>query len=235
MAYHHALADTLPSVGFRLLRIGSTVAAIPRSIVGALLPATRREGRVVGLVGVVIVLFIVAFTNLMLRELDDSSRASGQAHVEQLTRAVTYQLGTTLFMVENVMDQASEAVKAHSNVRGVQLNSEHQVATNLLADFLLLDPEGQVVTAMTKAEALANRDLSDRDYFRVHLESRSLATRLNRPIHGRLTGIELLPVSRAVRHAERRADRRPGGDDRHPAASSACGRTSVLRPPTPSC
>jgi PAS domain S-box-containing protein len=199
MAYLNALADTLPSVGFRLLRIGSAGAAIPRSIVGALLPATRREGRAIGLVGVVIVLFIVAFTNLMLRELEDSSRASAQAHVEQLTRAVTYQLGTTLFMVENAMDQASDAVKAHSNIRGVQLSSEHQVATNLLADFLFLDPEGQVVTAMTKAEALANRDLSDRDYFRVHIESRSLATRLNRPLHGRLTGIELFPVSRAVR------------------------------------
>ncbi|MPZ34784.1 MAG: PAS domain S-box protein [Rhodospirillales bacterium] len=203
MAHHHAFAETLPSAGSRLLnlmsRIGSTVAAIPRSIVGTILPATRREGRVIGLVGVVIVLFIVAFTNLMLRELDDSSRTSGQAHVEQLTRAVTYQLGTTLFMVENVMDQASDGVKAHSNIRGVQLNSQHQVATNLLADFLFLDPEGQVVTAMTNAEALANRDLSDRDYFRVHLESHSLATRLNRPIHGRLTGSELFPVSRAVR------------------------------------
>ena len=41
---------------------------------------------------------------------------------------MTYQLGTTLFMVENVMDEASDAVKAHSNVRGVQLDSEHQVA-----------------------------------------------------------------------------------------------------------
>ena len=180
-------------------RIGSAVIALPRSIVHAVLPATRREGRVIGLVGFVIVLFIVAFTNLMLRELDDSSRASGQAHVEQLTRAVTYQLGTTLFMVENALDQASDGVRAHSNIRGVQLNSEHQVATNLLADFIFLDPEGHVVTAMTKAEALANRDLSDRDYFRVHLEGRSLATRLNRPVHGRLSGIELLPVSRAVR------------------------------------
>jgi hypothetical protein len=35
------------------------VIAVPRSIVGAVLPATRREGRVIGLVGVV----IVAFTN----------------------------------------------------------------------------------------------------------------------------------------------------------------------------
>ena len=216
MAYHHALADTLPSVGFRLLRIGSTVAAIPRSIVGALLPATRREGRVVGLVGVVIVLFIVAFTNLMLRELNDSSRTSAQEHVEQLTRAVTYQLGTTLFMVENVMDQASEAVKAHSNVRGVQLNSEHQVATNLLADFLLLDPDGQVMTAMTKAEALTNRDLSDREL-------------LPRPCRKPQSRDPPQPADpwppdrdraspRVARraHAERRLDRRPGGDDRHP-------------------
>jgi PAS domain S-box-containing protein len=203
MAHHYAFAETLPSAGLRFLnllsRIGSSLIAVPRSIVGTLLPATRREGRVIGLVGVVIVLFIVAFTNLMLRELDDSSRASGKAHVEQLTRAVTYQLGTTLFMIENALDQASDGVKAHSNIRGVQLHSEHQVATNLLADFIFLDPEGQVVTAMSRAEELANRDLSDRDYFRVHLESRSLATRLNRPVQGRLTGIELLPVSRAVR------------------------------------
>ena len=203
MANHHAFAETLPSVVPRLLhlmsRIGSAVIAVPRGIVGAVLPATRREGRVIGLVGVVIVLFIVAFTNLMLRELDDSSRASGQAHVEQLTRAVTYQLGTTLFMVENALEQASDHVKAHDDIRTVKLNTEHQVATNLLTDFVFLTPEGRVVTAMSNIEALAHRDLSDRDYFRIHLDSRSVASRLNRPIHGLLSGAPLFPVSRAVR------------------------------------
>ena len=227
--------DTLPSVGFRLLRIGSTVAAIPRSIVGTLLPATRREGRVVGLVGVVIVLFIVAFTNLMLRELDDSSRASGQAHVEQLTRAVTYQFGTTLFMVENVMDQASDAVKAHSNVRGVQLSSEHQVATNLLADFLFLDPEGQVVTAMTKAEALANRDLSDRDYFRVHIESRSRGDAPPPADPWPPDRHRAFPRVARRAPAERRADRRPGGDDRHQGPRARVEGHRPYGPPTPSC
>ncbi len=88
-------------------------------------------------------LFIVAFTNLMLRELEDSSRASGQAHVEQLAKAVTHQLGTTLFMVENALNQASEAVRRTATPAASQLGSEHQVAANLLADFLLSTPRAR--------------------------------------------------------------------------------------------
>ena len=171
MAYHHALADTLPSVGFRLLPDRLDRRRHPSLDRRRAAARHAREGRVIGLVGVVIVLFIVAFTNLMLREIDDSSRASGQAHVEQLASAVTYQLGTTLFMVENALDQASDEIKAHTTTpRRPSSTPSNQVATNLLADFLFLDPEGQVVSAMANAEALANRDLSDRDYFRVHLD-----------------------------------------------------------------
>ena len=176
------------------------MAALPRWVATTVLPAARREGRVIGLVGVVIVLFIVAFTNLMLREIDKSSRASSQAHVEQLANAVTHQLGTTLFMVENALSQASDEIQAHDDAHRItKLDSQNQVAANLLADFFFIDPEGQVVSAMTHAEALAHRDLSDRDYFRIHLDSLSLASLLNRPIHGRLTGADLIPVSRAVR------------------------------------
>lgn len=187
----------LPSAGARVHRLGSRFASF---VAATLLPAERREGRVIGLVGVVIVLFIVAFTNLMLREIDHSSRASNEAHVERLAKAVAYQLGTTLFMIENALNDASDEIQAHNDARGLgKLSSQSQVAGNLLTDFLFIDPEGQVVSVMTHDEGLTHRDLSDRDYFRVHLGGRGLASLISRPVHGRLTGAELIPVSRAVR------------------------------------
>lgn len=198
MYANEAPAAALPLIGSRALRLA-------RRKIASLLVAVRREGRVIGLVGGVIVLFIVAFTNLMLREIDESSRASGQAHVEQLVKAVTRQMGTALFMVENALSRAGDEIRVRDDAHRItQLDAQNQVAGNLLADFFFIDPEGQVVSAMTHDEALAHRDLSDRDYFRIHLDSLSLASRLNRPIHGRLTGAELIPVSRPVR--------RPNGD-----------------------
>ncbi|MDP1911374.1 MAG: cache domain-containing protein, partial [Hyphomicrobium sp.] len=204
MSFNQALVTALPLANSWALRLVSRtmsfVAAGPRWIVTTLLPSMRREGRVIGLVSVVIVLFIVAFTNLVLREIDDSSGASSQAHVEQLGNAVARQMGTALFMVESALSRANDEIRARNDAdRIIKLDAQSQVAANLLADFFFVDPEGQVVSAMTHPEALAHRDLSDRDYFRLHLNSLSLASLLSRPVQGRLTGVDLIPVSRAVR------------------------------------
>ncbi|MDP2331913.1 MAG: ATP-binding protein [Reyranella sp.] len=204
MSINQTFAAALPLTGSRILRLArqavSFVAASARWFATIALPAARREGRIIGLVGVIIVLFIVALTNLMLREIDESSRASGQAHVEQLGKAVSGQMATALFMVENALSRAGDEIRGRDDVRRItKLDAQNQVAGNLLADFFFVDPEGRVVSAMTHDEALARRDLSDRDYYRVHLDSLGLASHLNRPIHGRLTGAELIPVSRPVR------------------------------------
>ncbi|MDP1964270.1 MAG: ATP-binding protein [Reyranella sp.] len=204
MSLNQTFVAALPRVGSRVLRLAgrtvSFVATLMRWLVTMVLPAARREGRVIGFVSVTIVLFIAGFTSLVLREIDDSSRASGQAHVEQLGNAVTRQMGTMLFMIENALGRANDEIRARDDAhRIIKHDAQNQVAANLLADFFFVDAEGQAVTAMTHAEALANRDLSDRDYYRVHLDSLSLASRLGRPIHGRLTGVDLIPVSRAVR------------------------------------
>jgi len=204
MSLNQTFVAALPPAGSRALRLvgqaASFVAALPRWSVTMVLPAQRREGRVIGLVSVVIVLFIVAFTNLVLREINNSSRASSQAHVEQLGNAVGRQMGTALFMIENALSRANDEIRALDDAhRIVKLDAQNQVAANLLADFFFVDAEGQVVSAMTHAEALAHRDLSDREYYRVHLDSLSLATLLNRPVHGRLTGANLIPVSHPVR------------------------------------
>jgi PAS domain S-box-containing protein len=202
MAYNHAFAAPaapLAWIGARLRRLAGRTGP---AAADTLLPA-RREGRAIAMVGAVIVLFIVAFTNLMLGEIRDSSRASAQDHVEHLAKAVSYQFGTTLFMVENALNHASEEILAHRDPRRLtRLDSRNQVAGKLLADFFFVDPEGQVVSAMTHAEALAKRDLWDREYFLIHLAGRTAESRINRPIHGRLTGAELIPVSRSVRQPD---------------------------------
>ncbi|MDP2378617.1 ATP-binding protein [Reyranella sp.] len=204
MSLNQTFVAALPRVGSQALRLAgrtvSFVATLMRWLVTMVLPAARREGRVIGIVSVAIVLFIAGFTSLVLREIDDSSRASGQAHVEQLGNAVTRQMGTMLFMVENALSRAGKEIRVRDDAhRIIKLDAQHQVAANLLADFFFVDPEGQVVSAMTHGEALAHRDLSDRAYFRIHLNSLGLASLLSRPVHGRLTGAELLPVSRPVR------------------------------------
>jgi hypothetical protein len=160
MSFNPTSVAALPFAGFRSPQRTSPAASIVcirGSTVTMPVPAKRHEGRVVGLIGVVIVLFIVAFTYLMLREIDASSLARSQQRAKQ-------------------------------------------VATKLLADFIIIGPAGRVVSAMTHGEALARHDLSDRAYFRSHLDS-VVEARIDRPIHSRLTGAELLPVSRAVRRS----------------------------------
>lgn len=94
MSLIQAIAATMPSTGSRVRdfvgRAASTAATVSGRVVAMALPPTRRESRVIGLVGIVLVLFIVAFTNLVLREIADASRDANQAHVEQLVKAVTF-------------------------------------------------------------------------------------------------------------------------------------------------
>jgi PAS domain S-box-containing protein len=192
------------SIGSRVLRLSDRVASFAaaawqRNFVRPP-PSARRESLVILLAGVAIVLFIAAFAGLMLSEIDKSSRVANQARVEQRAKAVAYQLGTTLFMVENALDQAADEIRAHGDPQRVfKLAFPKQVAFNLLADFLFIDSRGRLVSAIANNEAPALRDLSDRAYFRVHLDGVGLESRINRPIQGRVNGSELIPVSRAVR------------------------------------
>jgi hypothetical protein len=166
-------------------------------------PSGRRVSGLIGLIGVVIVLVIAIFAGLMLREINESSRESNQAHVEQLVKAVSYQLSTTLFMVENALIEASSGLNAYDE-RGVpnQFGPHGQVAPDLLANFFFLDPKGRILIATTNATELEGRDLSGRDYFYVHLDNVGLESRIGRPVRSHLTGAELIPVSRPVRRPD---------------------------------
>ena len=96
MSFIQAFAAAAPLAGFR--RLSRSGMASSASAVMARISAKVgwREGHLIGVAGVLIVLFIAAFSSLIVRQINDASRASNQEHVQQLLKAVTYQLDTML-------------------------------------------------------------------------------------------------------------------------------------------
>ena len=188
-----------PLVGW----IASCATTIPGRIAARLLPRGQREGPVIGLAGAVMVLVVTAFTSLILREIDVASHTSSQEHVEQLLNSVTYQLDTTLVMVDQALRHTGEEILEYDSPQKlVELAADGRVPTHLLGGFFFINPQGRVVASVrAKDNASGSIDLSDREYFRIQLDSLSVESRIGQPLRGRVTGKELLPVSRPLRRS----------------------------------
>src|SRR5579864_615246 len=66
-----------------------------------------------------------------------------------------------------------------------------------LARAVIVNPEGTLRSATADLHS-GPIDLSDRDYFRVHLDGRFHGLYIGRPIIGRILGVPVLPISRRV-------------------------------------
>ena len=166
----------------------------------------RYEGRLIGLAGVVIVLFVAGFTGLIVRQIDQAAQKSGEEHVEQLLQAVTYQLGTMMAGIQQTMRYAEDEIREFDNPQELfELTSRGRMSVHLLRDLLFIDPHGRVVVSALRPGDLAGMtDRSDREYFRAHLDSSRSDVRIGHPLRGRRTGAEVIPVSSAVRQADGR-------------------------------
>ncbi|MDP2331912.1 MAG: PAS domain S-box protein [Reyranella sp.] len=207
MSFIQAMATTGPSLGRWSLRIagriGRAISAIPPRLAAVF---TRREGALIGLAGASIVLFVAFFTGLAVRQIDQASQKSSEEHVEHLLQSVTYQLSTMMAGIQQTMRYAEdELLEFDTPQKLVKLAAEGRISTHLLRDLLFIDPQGRVVvSSMRGSEVPAMTDRSDREYFRVHLGNSRTDTRVGRPIRGRRTDAEIIPVSHAVRYADGR-------------------------------
>jgi PAS domain S-box-containing protein len=202
MSFMQSLAAAAQPVGFGRLRLAERTAALAialRSWNAATLG--RCESRLIGLAGAVIVLFVAGFTGLIVREIDQTAQKSSEEHVEQLLQAVTYQLGTMMAGIQQTMRYAEDEIREFDSPQKlVELTAGGRVSIHLLRDFLFIDPQGRVVFSGMRPNELAGMtNRSDRDYFRIHLDSSRSDTRISRPMRGRRTGAEVIPVSYAVR------------------------------------
>jgi PAS domain S-box-containing protein len=168
------------------------------------LPSERGRGsggRAIGLMGSAIILLIVVFTAVILRENDKVAWSSAQAHIIQITKTVNYQLTTTLTALDRSMRYTgAEIAKTGTPARVTQLGDESQLPTHLLAAFIFIGLDGKVIaSAMRDSLAQSELDLSDREYFRFPLANKADGTYVNRPVMSRVSDRRLLPVSRLVR------------------------------------
>ncbi|MDP1964269.1 MAG: ATP-binding protein [Reyranella sp.] len=205
MSFIQVLATAAPSVGGGVSRLAKRIAHAASALAPRLAAAfTRREGVLIGAAGASIVLFVAFFTGLTVRQIDQASQKSSEEHVEHLLQAVTYQLGTMMAGIQQTMRYAEEELLEFDTPQKlVKLAAEGRVSTHLLRDLLFIDPQGRVVvSSMRGSEVPAMTDRSDREYFRVHLGTSRTDTRIGRPIRGRRTGAEVIPVSHAVRYRD---------------------------------
>ena len=170
------------------------------------LPSERRRGsggRTIGLVGTAIVLLIMVFTAVILRENDKVAWSSAQAHIIQITKTVNYQLTTILTALDRAMRYTgAEIAKTGTPERVTQLGDESQLPTRLLAAFVFVGLDGKVVaSAMRESLPQHEFDLSDQEYFRFPLTDMVGGTYVGHPITSRVSDRRLLPVSRLVRDA----------------------------------
>jgi hypothetical protein len=148
MSIMKACATSDPLARFRRLcraRMVSFAAVVARA---ADRLGWREGGRLIGAAGVVIVLFIAAFTNLIVRQIDDASRVSNEEHVEQLLKAVTYQLETMLVGINQTMRHADDEINEFDTpLKLLELTAEGRVSTHLLEDLTFIDPRGRIVVS----------------------------------------------------------------------------------------
>ena len=197
-----------PTYRTALSSLSDAVAAGRRALSSILplghdIPIERRESRLILVVGVIVVLFIAGFAAVMLRQLGDASRLSNEEHVEQLHKAVTYQLGTMMLGIQQTMRHAEDEIREHDDPQELRtLAAEERVSLHLLTDLLFIDPEGRVVVSTNRPSEVASMsNRHDREYFFLHRGSERTDSRIGRQIVGRTTGRRLLPVSHAVRDA----------------------------------
>src|SRR5918995_3879008 len=169
---------------------------------------TRRrcESRLIALAGVVIVLVVAGFTALVVHQIDQTAQKSSEQHVEQLVQAVTYQLGTMMAGIQQTMRYADDEIREYNSPQKLfELTSGGRGSTHLLRDVLFLDRNGRVVVSGLRPNELKGMsDRSDREYFRIHLDGSTSDAHIGRPMRGRRTNAEVIPVSYPVRHSDGR-------------------------------
>jgi PAS domain S-box-containing protein len=166
----------------------------------------RTETRLIVLGGMAIVLMVAGFTALVVRQIDQAAQKTSEQHVDQLVKAVTYQLGTMMAGIQQTLRYADDEIRESNNPRElVELIAEGQVSIHLLRDLLFIDSEGRVVVSTLRPNELASMsNRSERDYFRIHLDGTTRGAHIGHPMRGRRTGAEVIPVSFPVRHGDGR-------------------------------
>ena len=168
-----------------------------------LLPARSRESRIIGLVALTIVALIGVLVAMIVAQSADVARAEADKHAERVTDRAAHELGTTLSLLDRTLRYAGAEI-ARGNDQPAQLaeiGAAFALPSQLLISLAFIGSDGHYAAAFREGVATDKFNQSDRAYFRVHVDEPTDETYVGRPILGRLSGRERIPVSRGVRRA----------------------------------
>jgi len=167
------------------------------------LPARSRESRIIGLVALTIVALIGVLVAMIVAQSADVARAEADKHAERVTDRAAHELGTTLSLLDRTLRYAGAEIAKGDRPPSqlAEVGATFALPSQLLTTLAFIGADGRYAAANRAGVATEKFDQSDRAYFRVHADKPSDETFVGRPILGRLSGRERIPVSRGVRRA----------------------------------
>jgi PAS domain S-box-containing protein len=145
-------------------------------------------------------LLVVGFTALVVRQVDQASRRSNEEHVEQLLRAVTYQLDTAMAGIQQTMRHSAGGIRESGTAQKfVELAAEGRLSTHLLKYFFFVDTQGRIVASATGGDETSLQfEMSGREDLRAQIEASATEIRIGRPMWVGSPSTEVIPVSYIV-------------------------------------
>jgi diguanylate cyclase (GGDEF)-like protein len=147
--------------------------------------------------GVAMIAAIWASVSFHLAVEHDRSQLAAIQNTSNLARVFEEHIVGTLTEIDRaiVLLRASYKLNGNLDLANSITNSD------LLTQVRVLDPDGVLIAASTEP-ILARVDFSDREYFQVHLNSKTDELFISKPFFGRMTKNWLLQLSRPIRAAD---------------------------------
>jgi PAS domain S-box-containing protein len=163
----------------------------------------RRDSRVIGLLGISIIVLIAALSLFLLQKSRDFARVSAEIHSQQLSKTVTHQMLTTINLIEHAMRFLNDSIRITGRPeRLAELGASGQLPTDGISHFAFVAPDARVIyDSLNRDRQSVPLGPKERAFFDAALQPGD-DIYITPPIPNSLSRDLFLPISRAVRDRE---------------------------------
>ena len=152
-------------------------------------------------IGMAIIAAIWTSVNFYLAVEHDRSQLAAIQNTGNLARVFEEHIVRTLVETDRAIVLLRTSYLLNGNLDLAASLTNTVLHRDPLTQVRILDPDGVLIAASTET-ILSRVDFSDREYFRVHLNSKADGLFISKPVLGRTTGQWLLELSRPIRAAD---------------------------------
>jgi diguanylate cyclase (GGDEF)-like protein len=152
-------------------------------------------------IGVAMIAAIWASINFHLAVERDRSQLAAIQNTANLARVFEEHIVRTFMETDRAIVLLRTSYQTHGNFDLANSLTIPSLQSNLLTQIRILGPNGVLIAASTEPIS-SSVNFSDREYFRVHQESKTDELFISKPVFGRTTGKWLLQLSRPIRAAD---------------------------------